>query len=184
MRKIKHGLSYTKAYKAWSDAKARCFNPESSEYKRYGAIGISMDLELINDPVLWCKTLGDPPCTEELPSRYWSVDRINPFGNYSVDNIKWSSASEQVQNRKRNSNNTSGFSGICFKIDKNNKTRVCVYWSDKGKSYGKSFNASRLGIIQATKLAVQFRDNKIAELNLNGSSYSKYHGKETYETKY
>lgn len=176
--KYKHGKSYTKAYRAWSDAKSRCFNISNPEYCRYGAIGISMHESLVNNPKLWCDILGEPPISEELPSRYWSVDRIDPRLGYTPDNIKWSTSKDQVQNRKIASNNKSGFQGVLANIDKNGKTRFHVYWSENGKSHGKSFNVSKMGLMPATKAALEFRKLKLQELNQSGENYTEFHGKE------
>lgn len=179
--KQRHGKSYTKSYRAWLDAKSRCFNVLNSQYCRYGAVGITMDPELVNNPELWCSILGEPPITKELPARYWSVDRIDPRLNYSINNIKWSTSKDQVQNRKIGKNNSTGFHGICINVDKNGKTRFHVYWSEKGKSFGKSFNASKLGLMPATKAALEFRHLKLLELNSRGENYTEFHGKDKYE---
>jgi hypothetical protein len=36
-------------YQIWNQIKQRCFNPNVSDYKNYGAIGITMHHEWIND---------------------------------------------------------------------------------------------------------------------------------------
>jgi hypothetical protein len=44
-----HGDSKTRLFKIWQGIKNRCFNVKSSAYKYYGAKGITMEKEWIND---------------------------------------------------------------------------------------------------------------------------------------
>lgn len=175
--RTKHGLSRTKVYRAWIDAKNRCFNPDSKEYKRYGLKGITMDKELVESVVLWYKTLGDPP---EGGSRVWSVDRIDCAGNYSVGNIKWASAAEQTRNQKKISNNSTGVTGVSFGTDRSGTLYVNAWWSTTvnavKKNHAKGFSVKKHGLLPAFKLACEYRLKMIKELNDQGAGYSSNHG--------
>ena len=70
----------------------RCFNPHSKAYLYYGGRGITVcERWLIFEN--FYADMGDPP-----PGM--SIDRIDNEGNYEPGNCKWSTASEQVRNRR------------------------------------------------------------------------------------
>lgn len=80
-------------YRAWYNLKDRCKNPKSPSYSWYGARGISYD----PDWELFKNFYVDmfPSWKEGL-----SIDRIDNDGNYSKDNCKWSTKSEQAGNKR------------------------------------------------------------------------------------
>jgi hypothetical protein len=45
----KHGLIDHPLYNVWKNMKQRCFNPKASEYKNYGARGITICKSWLND---------------------------------------------------------------------------------------------------------------------------------------
>lgn len=104
-----------KIYQAWADMKDRCYNPNSSEFKRYGKRGITVCYEWKNSSkafIDWALTFGD---TSKL-----SLDRINNDLGYSPENCRWTDKSTQVQNtRMLQSTNTSGYRGVSYEKRKN-----------------------------------------------------------------
>ena len=82
----------------YSNIKQRCTNPKSSSYERYGAKGITMYKEWIDNPksfkkyVMSLKNYGK--------DGYISIDRINNNGNYEPDNIRWATLEMQNQNKR------------------------------------------------------------------------------------
>lgn len=104
-----HGWSRTKVYRTLQDAKRRCYDENHPEYCRYGAIGIKISDEFLENPAAWCEYLGNPP--DDAP-RKWSVDRIDPNGNYERGNIQWATPDKQTRNQKKSRNNTSGETGV------------------------------------------------------------------------
>jgi len=172
-----HGLSRTKAYRAWVDAKNRCYSVDHKEYCRYGAKGIAMHADLLQSVELWCHTLGDPP--DGAKSRKWSVDRIDCTKNYEVGNIRWADAGMQARNQKKQLNNKSGVTGVTWVYSEQFKsTRVCCWWRDiNNKSCGKGFSVKKYGLLQAFKLACEYRLARINELTAMGVVYSDGHGK-------
>ena len=92
----KHGL-----WSTWNGMKQRCYNPNSGEYKRYGARGIKIYQPWLDDPrefVLYCENeLG---WTLELKKQNYTIDRIDSNGNYEPGNIRFSDKKTQSTNRK------------------------------------------------------------------------------------
>lgn len=170
----KHGLSRTKVYRAWQDAKSRCYDQTHKEYERYGAKGIYMSDEFLNNPVAWCDYLGNPP--DDTP-RKWSVDRIDPNKGYERGNLRWADAGTQARNHKKAKNNTSGETGVTWYVDAHNNTRAIAWWNVEGKSKSKSFSVKEHGLMEAYALAVAYRRKMLEKMTEDGIEYSKHHGK-------
>jgi hypothetical protein len=92
-RATKHGLSNTPAYKSWASIKKRCFNPKDPMYAYYGANGITMHPEWVNDPAAFCAYMGQPP------EEGMSVDRIDNAKGYVPGNVRWATNLMQARNR-------------------------------------------------------------------------------------
>ena len=94
---FKHGHAlagkFTKEYRAWTNMKTRCYNSNVNNYHRYGGRGIKVCDRWLNDFEAFLNDVGFAPSPE------YSIDRINNDGNYEPGNVKWSTASEQVNNR-------------------------------------------------------------------------------------
>lgn len=76
-------------------AKQRCENPNSPEYKNYGARGIRFDFVSVTAAGLWMiENLG-------LPDRKMEIDRIDTNGNYAPGNLRWVTRSENCSNTRR-----------------------------------------------------------------------------------
>lgn len=93
--KIIHNLTKHKYYVLWRNIRSRCYNKNDICYKTYGGMGIYMYPEWIDAPNLFIKYLEDN--LGDRPDGY-SLDRINNKEGYIPNNLKWSSASEQVRN--------------------------------------------------------------------------------------
>ncbi len=92
----KHGMSKSKVYRAWQSMKTRCYNTKQTKtYRYYGAIGIKVCDEWLNSFDAFYAYVGDPP------TRYHSIDRIDPWGHYEPGNVKWSTEHEQRLNQRR-----------------------------------------------------------------------------------
>lgn len=83
-------------YRAWADAKSRCYNSNVRNYPEYGGRGISMCEEWRESFEAFYAHMGD------RPSPIHSLDRIDTDGNYEPGNCRWSTDKEQCRNTRFN----------------------------------------------------------------------------------
>jgi hypothetical protein len=96
---FKHGLSNTYLYETWSSIKQRCYNRNNKDFKYYGGRGIGLSKEWYNNFELFYNYI-----IENLglrPTKQHSIDRIDNNEHYVPGNLKWSTKSEQVNNRRK-----------------------------------------------------------------------------------
>lgn len=90
-----HGESKTYLYKLWCNIKQRCYNEKHSSFYRYGARGIKVCDEWLNDYQKFksyvLNHLGERPKNQ-------SLDRINNDGDYAPGNVRWASSKIQQNN--------------------------------------------------------------------------------------
>lgn len=131
-RNQKHNLSGSDIFIKYYHMKSRCFNPNESNYKRYGGRGITVCNEWLGEHgfenfVNWSVANG---YKEGL-----SLDRINNDGNYEPSNCRWVVFREQCFNR----NNTVYLHGesiakMAYEHNLNVKTvyrRIKLGWDEK-----------------------------------------------------
>jgi DNA-directed RNA polymerase subunit RPC12/RpoP len=86
-------------FRKWCLIKLRCNNKNVWNYKYYGALGITVEWKSYTDFKL---DLFDS-YKEHIQihgKENTSLDRINPFGNYSKENCRWVTLTEQKQNKR------------------------------------------------------------------------------------
>lgn len=99
MHPVKHGLARKNKpphplYSTWASMLARCRDSNRPNYKWYGGRGI-MVCERWLDFEAFLKDVGPKPAPE------FSLDRIDPDGNYEPGNVRWATQAQQVRNRSR-----------------------------------------------------------------------------------
>jgi hypothetical protein len=97
-RRPTHGMHGTPEYSAWDSAKTRCYNPNANNYRQYGALGVRMCAEWLDDFAAFYAYIGPRPSPQH------SLDRIDPFGWYEIGNVRFATPSEQRRNQRHNLN--------------------------------------------------------------------------------
>jgi hypothetical protein len=98
--KFNHGESSSYLYSCWRRIRIRCHNPDNEFYSRYGGRGIQVhegwlhEFTAFRDWVL--ANLGPRPSGR-------SLDRKDNDGNYEPGNLRWATAKEQANNRRKKS---------------------------------------------------------------------------------
>lgn len=105
-----------------------------------------------------------------------TIDHINGdrFDN-RICNLRVATHSENMQNLKKYNTNISGVTGVHFSKTDN---RWRAEWRKlNGKNTSKSFSVTKYGYEEAFKLACEYREKMIKELNEQGAGYTERHGK-------
>ena len=149
MNKKTHGQARpnpTKTYKSWQSMKNRCLNPKSSDYPRYGCIGVTVDKQWADSFELFYSDMGDAP-------KGTTLDRIDVKKGYSKNNCRWATRHEQSFNRSSRKNSFSKYKGV----SKSSTNRLRAQLSFKGKRH-------YLGSFSTEKEAALAYDKKAKEL--------------------
>jgi len=94
---VKHGLSNTRVYSSWKNAKARCYRKNHPRYPLYGGRGITMADYWVKDYRRFYNYVISLP---GYGIKGLSIDRKDNNGNYEEGNLRWATQSEQVNNRR------------------------------------------------------------------------------------
>ena len=90
-----HGLSHSGTYGSWVAMKCRCTNSKHVAYKHYGGRGIAVCARWFESFENFLADMGDRPLG-------FTLDRINPDGDYEPGNCRWVLPKIQGNNRRSN----------------------------------------------------------------------------------
>ena len=108
----RHGLSETRIHYCWMAMRSRCERPTNHAYANYGGRGIKVCKR-------WQTFENFIADMGECKAGY-SIDRINPNGNYEPGNCRWASQKDQQNNRTNN-----------HRLTMNGETHTISEWCDR-----------------------------------------------------
>ena len=92
-----HRQSSSRLYKIWKGIKDRCLNKNTPKYSIYGARGIIIYKEWLDDFMNFYNWAMANGYNDSL-----TIDRINVNGNYEPSNCRWVNQKIQQRNRRNN----------------------------------------------------------------------------------
>ena len=126
-----HGMKHSRIYQIWCEMKKRCYLQSSKSYPHYGGRGIRVCDEWIDNFPAFYQWSMDSGYSDSL-----TIDRIDTNGNYSPENCRWSTHSEQQRNRTNN-----------LYLEYNGETQTLSEWCRRyGVIYGSAWNRYRAEI--------------------------------------
>lgn len=96
-KREQHRQTYTRLYHIWCNIKARCNNPNSYAFHRYGGRGIIVCQEWNNSFSKFKEWADRKGYSDTL-----EIDRIKNDGNYEPNNCRFTSRLAQSNNRSSN----------------------------------------------------------------------------------
>lgn len=89
------GYKVERLYRIWSNMKSRCYNPRVKAFERYGGRGITVCNEWLHDYPAFRAWAYNSGYQENL-----SIDRIDNDKGYYPQNCRWSTITQQNNNRR------------------------------------------------------------------------------------
>jgi hypothetical protein len=101
-------------YVIWLNMRARCRNPKSLYYHRYGGRGIKVCDHWLRSFASFLEDVGP------RPSKKHSLDRVDNDGDYAPGNCRWATRYEQARNRVDN-----------HRLTFNGETKLLCVWAEE-----------------------------------------------------
>ena len=124
-------MKYKSSHPLWKhyhNMMNRCYNNNVREFVNYGGRGITVCGEWAENPWAYYEYVESLP---DFGVDGYTVDRIDNDGNYEPGNLRWTDRRTQNLNRRKNKNNTTGYTGVArFK-----KNRVSAEITVNYKNY-------------------------------------------------
>lgn len=108
-----HGMAGSSLYSRWINMRRRCENPDNENFENYGGRGIKVCAR-------WQKFENFYVDMGDLPFEDAQIDRENNDGDYEPTNCRWSTPSENSNNRSNN---------VLVEID--GRTQTLMEWSSE-----------------------------------------------------
>ena len=100
--------------------------------------------------------------------------------NNKISNLRGVTMEVNMRNRKKPQTNKTGKTGVYFSEAKEVVVKIPSYyaavWTVDGKKFEKRFSIGDLTDEEAFRLACEYRDNIINQLNADGFGYTETHG--------
>lgn len=90
------GGNISPEYRAWTEMKRRCLDRHRKEFKNYGGRGIAIHAAWASDFAAFFACVGPRPSSRHSIDRYPNND-----GNYEPGNVRWATAKQQANNRRK-----------------------------------------------------------------------------------
>lgn len=107
----RHGMRQSSEYNIWRLMIARCYKPQSTSYKNYGAKGITVGDRWKKSFINFYADMGNRP-------EGTSLDRLENDKGYYKENCQWGTSLQQNRNRS-----------ITVKVTYNGETKAIMEWS-------------------------------------------------------
>lgn len=136
----KHGGWQNRSYNTWRAMVRRCRKKHDKDYPRYGGAGIKVDPRWLTYEN-FVADMGEPPDSHTL-------DRIDPYGNYTKENCRWASLTTQA----RNIRDTNGPRGVRLR----GKKWYAEVTVSRKKIYSKGCDTKEQALIERERLKQRY----------------------------